>query len=95
MQQKKFRISIINDFKNSLSFIDYKEYGTLQIWDARKVKGTHRGYQTSEDNIGIFLNYNLIKTVKTKEEAEQLVKELLKQSPVNLLEFLDYLIPID
>lgn len=51
----------------------------------------HRGYQLPEDDIGIFLNYEIVARVKSKAEALKIIDELLKDAPGEVIAHRDYL----
>jgi hypothetical protein len=92
----RYRIGVINDFRDSFSFIEWKSYGDgkMQHWDACTVKGEHRGYQESTDAIHVFLNFKKVGEFKDTASAEALLRKLLREAPVDLSEFESYLVPI-
>ena len=90
----QYRIGLINDFKNTYSFVDYREIGiekVLKLWDACTVGGAHRGYQLAEDNLWIFLNFEKVLVTKSREEARAKIRELLDNAPVDLTDLAFYL----
>lgn len=58
------------------------------------MKGEHRGYQKSTDSIGVFLNFKLMGDFKDTQSAEALIRKLLREAPVDLLQFASYLVPL-
>lgn len=88
----RYRIGIIDDFKNEYAFVDYRDYGGIQIWDACRVASAHRGYHLQEDSIHVFLNLNKVGEYHTRHEAEGVIKKLLLDAPIDLKEFWDYLL---
>lgn len=86
-----YRIGIINDYKNEHSFIEYKRYGTLEIWNASKSKGPMSSHNTPEDGIHVFLNFTKLDVFKSKEEAQILINKLITESPVDITEYLEVL----
>ena len=80
---KRYRIGIINDFRDSFTYCDHQDYGSLQSLDVCRVSGVHRGYQESKDTIGVFLNFKLLNEFKEKNGALKLVRELVEKAPPN------------
>jgi hypothetical protein len=87
----RYRIGVINDFKNTYAFIDYQNYGTLHIWDGCATSGVHKGYQLADDHIYIFLNFKQIKKTKSYSEAEETIIHLLREAPVDLSDLSFYM----
>lgn len=79
----RYRISIINDFRDSFAFVDYKVFGELKVYDACHVQGNTR---TWEQNIHVFLNFKKVGCFKTKSEAVSKIRELIKQAPCSWFE---------
>lgn len=89
----RYRIGVINDFRNSYSFVDYQQWGDkVKVWDASRTSSAHRGYALPDDSISVFLNFKKLQEFKTTEGANQLVRKLLSEAPVSLTEFQDYVI---
>lgn len=76
----KYRIGILNDFKNSYAYADFKDYGEIQFFNV-SISSSTPDYQKSTDDIGIFLNYKLIARFKEKAPAIALVNKLLSEAP--------------
>lgn len=72
--------------------VDYQKYGIMEIWGAGKFSPPHRGYQLKEDAIWVFLNYEKVGVFKDKDSAQRKVNELINDCPVDLKEFVHYLI---
>jgi hypothetical protein len=87
-----YRIGIIDDFNNSFSYVEYKKYGEMEIYNACKTSCPHKGYQDREDAIHIFINFKKIGVFKIRTEANSTINRLIKESPVNLEQFIKYLI---
>lgn len=78
----RFRIAIINDFRNTYACVDYKKFGEdVMILDAWLLSPAHRGYNLRDDDIGIFLNYEQKLRTKSKQEALEFVDKLIEGSP--------------
>lgn len=90
----RYRIGIINDFKNSTSFIDYRVYGSLQIWDACNSSGENGSFCKSSDSIKLFLNFKPIGEFKTSQEVEIIIKRLIEESPVDLTDLKHHILPL-
>lgn len=86
----RYRIAVINDFRNSTAFVDFCDYGNLKIWNASKVSGPTT-YAKSDDAVHVYLNFKLVCSVKEVALAESAIKKLLLNSPVDLYEYLDVL----
>lgn len=84
MNNIRYRVGILNDFKNSHAFIDYKKYGVLEILDV-SISSSVVEYQKPEDEIVIFLNFNIVDRFKEKTQAINLVKKLLNQAPAEAM----------
>lgn len=91
---QRYRIGVINDYRQTFSFVDYQDFGAMQVWDACWVKGEHRGYNKASDSIGVFLNFKMVGEFKDTASAEALLRKLLREAPVDLSEFGGYLVPI-
>ena len=69
---------MINDFRDSFAFIDYKVYGTLEVFDACWTGGEN---WNPTGTISIFLNLTKIGEFKSKSEAVSMLKKLLDEAP--------------
>ncbi len=69
---------MINDFQDSFSFVDYKRYGALQLFDASLAKGENPDH-TGE--IVVFLNYDIVGRFKSKQQARALIENLIREAP--------------
>lgn len=87
----RYRIGILNDFDNTHSFVDYRDWGTLKTWDASRSGSAHRGYQLANDSIGIFLNFDLVLNTTSKPEARALIARLVADAPADLSDLEEYL----
>jgi len=79
-------VGVINDFQNSFSFIDFKDYGQLKIFDACFTKG-EKVCNTSSDDISIFLNFKKVGSFKVKLQAQAFLKQLISEAPSEAREF--------
>lgn len=77
----RYRIGIINDFKETTTVVDFQKYGIVEILDAFQVGGQHRGYQVKEDAIHIFLNFKKVAVVKSRSEAVSTIRKLIQGCP--------------
>jgi hypothetical protein len=69
---------VINDFRDSFAFIDYKVYGTLKVFDACWTAGVDR---KEDGSISIFLNFKKVGEYKSRSEAVSMVRKLLNEAP--------------
>lgn len=79
----RYRIGVINDFRDSFSFIDYKEYGTLKVYDACRTSGFKK---QGDGNIHVFLNFKKVGMYKAKSEAVSAIRKLLAGAPCSFFE---------
>jgi len=86
----RYRISIRNDYRNSFAYVDFCDYGNLQIWNASKVSSI-AGYAKATDCIGVYLNFELVGSYKEVALATSAIKKLILNSPVDLYNYLDVL----
>lgn len=77
-------MGVINDFQDSVGFLDYKVYGSLEVFDASYVKG---GEPDHTGDIGVFLNFKLLGRFKTKQQALAFIKQLIREAPPGAQEF--------
>lgn len=89
----RYRIGVINDFRNETGFVDYQEYmhGEVKHWNASRC-GIATEHQKSDDAIHIFLNFKKLYVVKSNAEAESKITELLRNAPIDLSDYKRYLI---
>ena len=71
-------MGVLNDFRDSFSFIDYKVYGELEIFDACIISGEEWDHS---GDIGVFLNFELVGRFKVKSEAVSMLKKLISEAP--------------
>lgn len=81
-----YRIGVIDDFKNSYSFIQVQQYGDLKIWDGSNSSGPKPTYQKSDDAIWVFLNFKKVQTFHSRSAAVELIRRLIVESPISLKE---------
>ena len=79
----RYRIGVINDFRDSYAFIEYKEYGTLKIFDACRTSGVDR---KEDGSVAVFLNFKKVGQFKSKSEAVSLLKKLLAEAALGIKE---------
>ena len=77
----KYRICVINDFKNTTTVVDYQKYGIMQSLQAWEVGGIHRGFQLKEDAIWIFCNFQKVAVVRSRSEAVSVLNKLIANCP--------------
>lgn len=75
---------MINDFQDSFSFIDYKIYGELEVFDASFTKGVKPNHA---GDIGVFLNFKLLGRFKVKQQALAFVQSLIRDAPAKAREW--------
>jgi hypothetical protein len=80
-------VGVINDFRSTHSFIDFKQYGELKVFDASCTKGEQPSFQRSTDSIAVFLNFKKLGDFKVKQQAQVLVMALIAEAPPESREF--------
>jgi hypothetical protein len=80
---KRYRIGVINDFKDAYAFADYKDWGPLQTFDASFSTGRLPLFQVATHSIGVFLNFKLVGEFKDKASARGLVCSLINAAPAS------------
>ncbi len=88
----RYRIGLIDDFRNEFSFVDYRDFGGLQVWNACRIGMAHRGHQLSDDSIHVFLNFKKVGIYQDRQAANTVLSRLLSAAPVDLAEFRSYLV---
>lgn len=63
------------------AFVDFQKYGITTILGAGECKSPHKGYQSKDDGIAIFVNYNQVAVVKSRSEATTLFRKLISSCP--------------
>jgi hypothetical protein len=74
---------MINDFRSTYAFIDYKDYGRLKVWDAC---WTHGVDKIQDPWIHVFLNFKKVGQWKTKREAREAIEKLIAEAPDSFFE---------
>lgn len=77
----KFRICVLNDFRQTHAVLDYKEYGVIKDTHAWIHEGRPFKHIYPRDSITIFLNYDQILDTKEKDAAIEKLVELLDMCP--------------
>lgn len=63
----------------------------MQVWNAGSFKSAPPRFQTPDQSIDIYVNFDLVKRCRSKADALKLITQLLTDSPVKLEEFEHYL----
>lgn len=88
----RYRIGVIDDFRNEFSFVDYAQYPSgMKRWDASTSRGVMEK-QSPTDSITVFLNFKKIEETKERIKANIILQELLEKAPIDLSEYKEYLI---
>jgi hypothetical protein len=85
----KFRLSIDNGFRNEFSYVHYRRWGAMELWEGGRYRSAppkHAGTMCIE----VWLNWALVGTYKSYDEARGVVRRLLQQSPVPLHDLAHY-----
>lgn len=77
-----YRIGVINDFRNSWAFVDYRNFGEVISTQALVTSWPHRGYDSSEDRIYVFENIKRKVLITTsKKEAWDKIQLMIDTAP--------------
>lgn len=87
----KFRLSIDNRFRNEFSFVHYRKWGIMELWEGGRFT-TAPPKLTATAGIDIWLNWEMVATYKSYAEAQALVYRLLKTAPTSLHGLEEYLV---
>lgn len=78
----KYRIGVLNDFKNSRAFMDYKYFSDqLHGLECCYTRSPHKGFDTADDEIVVFLNFKIVGRFKSRKDARACVDRLIAESP--------------
>jgi hypothetical protein len=69
---------VINDFRDSFAFVDYRVFGALEVFDACWTAGVD---DIQDGNIHVFLNFKKVGMFKSKLEAVSMLKKLIGEAP--------------
>jgi hypothetical protein len=82
----RYRVGCIDDFLNAHSYVDYRDYGALQVWGASRTSGP-RERQQSDDAIHVFLDLEKVGVFGRREDANAMILQLLRGAPVPLEQY--------
>jgi hypothetical protein len=71
------RVGIINDFRDTHAFVEFRSYGTLSICNASNTGGSDR----SPGGVHVFVNMKKVQTCHSKDEAKGLIPGLMEGFP--------------
>jgi hypothetical protein len=86
MINKHYRIGIIDDFRNTHSYLENNIFGTLSIVNCSITKGELKKYQESSDSIALFINFEKVLDTKSRQEAVQGLLSIINDIPPNFRE---------
>ena len=84
----KFRLSIDNGFRDEFSYVHYRRWGVMELWEGGRFRGTP-SKQTSVC-IEVWFNWEMVGSYKSYEEARGVVRKLLQAAPVSLHDLAHY-----
>jgi len=87
----KFRVSVDNGFRNEFSYIDYRRWGIIELWEAGRITGSAPKRQRPDDVIEVWFNWELVGKYTSYKAAKKKLVELLSLAPVDLSDVLSYL----
>ena len=86
-----FRIAIDNDFRGEFSYVQYRRWGVLQLWEGGRYRTAAPKRQRAEHRIWVHLDYGATGSFTSASDAAALVERLIAESPVGLDEWRHYL----
>src|SRR5580765_8061623 len=86
-----FRVSIDDGFRNEFSFVHYRRWGEIELWEGGRFRGPPPRRQQPSDCIEVWHNWELVGTFKSRSDAQALVRRLRATAPASLDELADYL----
>ena len=87
----KFRLSIDNGFRGEFSYVHYRRWGVVELWEGGRFRQGAPTRITSATCIEIWLNWELMGTYRSYEEVRAKVVALLREAPVSLHDLAEYL----
>lgn len=85
-----YRIAVINDYQECFSFIEYKQFGEVKIWDFGKCS-ININCAYNKKSIGLFLNYKLLSEYTNYKDFYRDLDKLLVDAPKEILEHIKIL----
>lgn len=93
-QYIRYRIGVINDFRNSYGYIDYQQWTPeVKQWSCFKTEN-ERVPQQSDDAIHVFLNFKKVGLFKETKAAKECIAKLLDDAPASMMEFRSYILEV-
>lgn len=85
----KFRLSIDNGFRDEFSYVSYRRWGAMELWEG----GRYRNPSTSKTSacIEVWFNWELVGAYKSYDEARGTIRRLLLAAPASLHDLAQYL----
>ena len=88
----KFRLSIDNGFRNEFSYVSYRRWGAMEVWEGGRYRNPCNPSTTkSGAGIEVWFNWELIGTYKSYDEARGMIGKLLLAAPAALHDLEQYL----
>lgn len=87
----KFRLSIVNGFRNEYAYVDYRRWGVMELWTGNRIRETPPKRQRPEDRIEVWFNWERVGSHTSYASAERQISEYLKLCPVSLGDLLEYM----
>ena len=84
----KFRLSIDNGFRNEFSYVHYRRWGVMELWEGGRFRSAPS--KTPSACIEVWFNWELVGTYKSYDEARGVVRKLLQEAPVSLHDLAHY-----
>jgi hypothetical protein len=87
----RFRIAMIDDFRDAFSYAHYRRWGQLELWEGGRYVGAPPARQRPSDRIEIWLNWELVGAYRSRAEAQAHVRRLIDEAPASLYDLTEYL----
>jgi hypothetical protein len=79
----KFRLSIDNGFRNEFSYVHYRRWGVMELWEGGRFR-SEPSKPTAAACIEVWLNWAMVGTYKSYDDARGVVRKLLQEAPASL-----------
>jgi len=86
----KFRLSIDNGFRNEFSYVHYRRWGQMELWEGGRFT-SEPPKSLAKARIEVWLNWENVGAYKSYDEARGMVRKLLLLAPVSLHDLAQYL----
>lgn len=87
----RFRVSVDNLFRAEFSYVEYRRWGVVELWEGGRICGAAPSRQRASDCIEVWHNWEQVGAYVRYADAQARVDELLKEAPAALHDLIEYL----